>query len=205
MTAMMQLEFDLDALMPPPPIPEYMGRAPMHYTGHFFTVDELADAFRAWVTRNGSFGSHPRSHMWVSATEHPAPAGHTFTTMTADLRCSVAYDHPRGCSCVGALLHRAQCDVCEWVAVGNENHVIEAWHDHAWPGWRDLPVMPLKDRESPAARSKRTTRWAQEHQPLGWQVEGAPIRTARDGLGTRHVESRSPWKGYDLAETESAR
>lgn len=65
--------------------------------------------------------------------------------------------------------------------------------------------MPLKDGESPNARSKRITRWAQEHQPVGWQVDGAPIRTARDGLSTRHVEGRSPWKGYDLAETENAR
>ena len=128
-----------------------------------------------------------------------------FVTMHADLRCTVTYDHPRGCSCVGALLHRAQCEPCEWVAVGDENTVVETWHDHAWPGWRDLPVMPLKTGEFPDTHARRRQRWASEHQPAAWQAYGAPIRTAREGHATRHVEAKSPWKGYDLAAAEDAR
>ena len=207
MSAAVQLEFDLDALLPPTPIPAYLGRAPMHFTSGYFTIDELTEAFTAWVARNGSFGSHPRSHMWVGTQAHTAPIG--VVTMHADLRCTVAYDHPRECSCVGALLHRTQCEPCEWVAVGDENIVVEAWHDHAWPGWRDLPVMPLKTEESPEAHAKLRQRWATvaRRPPLITRFETTRYSHARGSSGaacwraSRSRRMNASWVASSAAAT----
>lgn len=69
---------------------------------------------------------------------------------------------------------------------------MEAWHDHAMPGWRDLPVRPS------GLKAAALEAWLDAY-PSGWKRPGAPIRTVRDPHGTRHVPGRSPWGGYDLA------
>lgn len=76
------------------------------------------------------------------------------------------------------------------------------WHDHALPGWRELPIVPSrlrmmdKDGLSKAARN-----WIVEHYPKPMQIPGAPIITARRPYGPRNVPGRSPWGGYDLSHT----
>jgi hypothetical protein len=92
---------------------------------------------------------------------------------------------------------------CEWNGItDSENEAVEMWHDHALPGWRELPIvsprlrMMDKDDLSKAAKT-----WIVEHYPKSMQVPGAPIITERRPYGTRHVPGRSPWGGYDLSHT----
>jgi hypothetical protein len=68
---------------------------------------------------------------------------------------------------------------------------------HTWPGWQQLPVV----RRVPEERKARA-RWIADvtaAYPPGWLEDGGPIRTARTGAGSRHVPTRTPFGGYDLA------
>lgn len=202
-----QLAFDIDTLIHDADLhaaPPWAGLAPLHFTSDYYPPEELNAAFRRWQFEHGSFGCIPRSHMWHPAvtmdranTDTP---GHDLTVLTADLRCE-HYGEP--CQCVGDLIHRAICETCRWHTDGTEARVVEAWHDHAWPGWRHLPVAPngiakWDDRGRP---SKKLAAWIEQHQPTRWQVPGAPIITERARYGTRHVPHRSPWGGFDLSHT----
>lgn len=70
------------------------------------------------------------------------------------------------------------------------------------PGWRDLPVLPSKLSATLSTPSKQSTArgaaWIEENYPPAWQIPGAPVRTLRQPMGTRHVAGRSPLGGYDL-------
>lgn len=202
-----QLAFDIDTLIHDADLqaaPPWEGPAPLHFTNDYYSPEELAAAFKRWVFEHGSFGCIPRSHMW-----HPAitmddantdTVGHDLTVLSADLRCE-HYGQP--CQCVGDLMYRAICQRCRWHADGTEQHVVEAWHDHAWPGWRTLPTVPsaITRRDDQNRPSKKLAPWIEEHYPADWHLPGAPIRTERAGLGTRHVPHRSPWGGFDLSAT----
>lgn len=202
-----QLAFDIDTLIHDADLqaaPPWTGPAPLCFTTDYYTPDELGTAFRRWQFEAGSFGCIPRSHMWHPAitmeranTDTP---GHDLTVLTADLRCE---HYGERCQCVGDLIHRAICETCRWHADGTEAHVVAAWHDHAWPGWRHLPVVPTEvvkwdDRGRPG---KKLAAWIEQNQPTRWQVPGAPIITVRAQHGTRHVPRRSPWGGFDLSHT----
>ena len=95
------------------------------------------------------------------------------------------------------------CEPCEWNAItDHENGAVELWHDHALPGWRELPIVPSRLRAMDKDRmSKATRRWIAEHDPNAMQVPGAPMVTERRPFGTRHVPGRSPWGGYDISHT----
>ncbi len=42
------------------------------------------------------------------------------------------------------LRYQANCAPCRWHHLAPDSEaVVEAAHDHAMPGWRDLPVMPF--------------------------------------------------------------
>jgi hypothetical protein len=202
-----QLAFDIDTLLHDADLaaaPPWAGPAPLHFTTAYYTPAELDAAFHRWQFEHGSFGCVPRSHMWHPAITMDAAnadtPGHDLTVLTADLRC----DHyGRDCLCVGDLLYRAICETCHWHQDGTEAHVVEAWHDHAWPGWRDLPVIPagLGKRDDHNRPSRMFAAWIEEHHPADWQVPGAPIITNRPEHGTRHVPHRSPWGGFDLSHT----
>lgn len=158
-----------------------------------------AAEFAAWRDAHGSFDSLGRSHAWTvhitcpdTATPRCQP-----TVLSADLRCDC--DRSEQCSCVGELMYRGACRHCDWEGEPHaaENPAAEDACDHAWPGWRDLPVVP----PVPEERTKRAA-WidrARELHPTGWLEDGGPIRTARTGHGTRHVPHRTPFGGYDLA------
>lgn len=200
-----QLAFDIDTLIHDADLqaaPPWNGPAPLHFTSAYYPPEDLAAAFERWVFEHGSFGCIPRSHMW-----HPAitmddantdTEGHDLTVLSADLRCE---HYGERCQCVGDLMYRAICERCRWHADGTEQHVVEAWHDHAWPGWRTLPAIPaaITKRDDQNRPSTKLAAWIEEHYPVDWQVPGAPIRTERSGLGTRHVPRRSPWGGFDLS------
>ncbi len=205
-----QLTFDIDQMIHELDIaalPDWAG-APLHFTADYHSPAELVEAFDHWKFVNGNQGSIPRSHMWHPAyTEGHANGntpGHDLYILTADARCR-SWNDFKGlaaeceasgkCSCIGSLIYQANCATCRWHRIGDHSEVIEAWHDHAWPGWRDLPVIPNN------IAGKKRNAWIETHYPVEWQTEGAPILTERDGIGTRHVCGRSPWAGFDLSAT----
>jgi hypothetical protein len=151
----------------------------------------------AWRARYGNLNPNRRSHAWrVHITCPDQPTGRCQpTVLTADLRC----DCLDQCSCVGDLLYRGACRGCDWEGEPRdaENPAAEDACDHAWPGWRDLPVV------SPVPQDhKRHAAWAERvapRYPAHWLADGGPIRTKRSGFGTRHVPNRTPFGGYDLA------
>lgn len=152
------------------------------------------------------FDSYALSHMWHRAIAGPgdvAVAEHGFDLFTAELRC-LSGDHRHGpCACVGDMLYQAVCEPCEWHQITTgENTAVESWHDHAIPGWRDLPIVPARIPISDGAGLTETARaWILEHYPPSMQFTGAPIISERSSIGTRHVAGRSPWGGYDLSQT----
>lgn len=156
-----------------------------------------------WTTTHGHFDSLRRSHAWRAACGSPdQPAASTGTcrpaVLTADLRCS---HYEEDCSCVGSLVYRGACLHCDWEGDvrADENTAAEDAHDHAWPGWRDLPIVPRRP-ENPKARP----RWVEtvnDAYPAGWLESGGPIRTARAEYGTRHVPNYTGFGGYDLCAT----
>lgn len=95
------------------------------------------------------------------------------------------------------------CEPHGWhVIASDENAAVEAWHDHSFPGWRDLPVVPARLRSTDEIRlSKAARKWIEQHYPASMRVVGAPVITERNGAGTRHVPGRSPWGGYDMSST----
>tara|TARA_R100000365_G_scaffold3528_1_gene11907 strand:+ start:14475 stop:15101 length:627 start_codon:yes stop_codon:yes gene_type:complete len=183
----------------------WTGPAPLHFTAAYHHPDDLDAARARWVFEYGHFGSYVTSHMW-----HRAICGgqmrldeHSLDTFTADLRCPPGA-HPRDadtCQCVGGLLSLAICAPCAWHTLGTENETVEAWHDHAFPGWRELPILPDKLRGQMGTRrlTSKLEDWLTDNYPTRFQTPGAPIRTHRQKYGTRHVPDYSPYGGYDLA------
>lgn len=172
--------------------------APLHLTTDYYSPAELDRAFRHWQFLYGSFSSIPNSHMW----HRSAGAGgvvsfgdHSIVTFTAELRPDHGQLGP------GDLLYQANCEPCGWHTVSNtENDVVEAWHDHGVPGWRELPIIPAQIRlDNGSGLTKMARTWIAEHYPKHMQIPGTPIITQRPSYGTRHVSGRSPWGGYDIA------
>lgn len=187
-----QLAFDLSE-----PLPVWTG-SPLGYHEEFLTLDQHAAALERWMAQDDrdGWGCRPRSHMWFASHQLDGePNGHTFALLTADNR--------RAGTGPDAFMYQAMCERCSWnVVADRERVVVEAWHDHAMPGWRDLPVMPLglppanMDWLKPP---KKAVAWIEEHVPAEWQFRCAPLRTMRpSAMATRHVLGRSPWFGFDL-------
>lgn len=161
-------------------------------TSTAYTPTELADAFDAWVDEHGRFGCLAASHMWHPALCAPfgSDGAHSVWVMTAALHSGTG-GRTVG---VGELVTRSYCSDCQWWSpiTDDEDGAVRAYHDHCWPGWRDLPVLPL-------AASGKPVKIPTDY-PEDWQIPGAPIVTTRDGIGMRNVPGRSPFGGYDLAD-----
>lgn len=187
--------------------------APLGYTTDYFTPDELEAAFDRCVAEHGIQGCLPFSHMWHSRDARSTPVKtHHLVLLTADTRhtgrsrCPSDHQHAPG-DLPDEFMYQTNCAPCRWHHISSrENDAVEAWHDHALPGWRDLPVMPvtIKRDSGNGFKTKQATVWLDEHQPADWRFPGAPIRTERKPLGTRHVPGRSPFGGYDLGHREDA-
>lgn len=179
---------------------------PLRYVTDYHHPDDLAAAFKRWTDEHGNFGCLMRSHMWhrayfgrqdVAASDE----AHELHMLNADTRCDLAeHDHSAD-PLPGGLMYQANCPPCRWhVITEHENEAVEAWHDHAMPGWRALPILPTKlstadEKKARAAAAK----WCAENYPAEWQRPGAPVITRRGAYGGRHVGGRSPFGGYDLA------
>lgn len=198
-----QLAFDIDELVREDlraSAPEWQG-APLHFTTDYYAPQELVDAFLHWKFLNGNFGSIPRSHMWH--TDYHGIDGrlrfgeHDLVMFSADLRAEHGHEGP------GDLMHMAMCEPCEWHQISkSENDTAEGWHDHAIPGWRELPVVPAQIRvRNEKGLTPLAKKWIEANYPPEMQIPGAPIITERAPYGTRHVAGYSPWGGYDLSST----
>jgi hypothetical protein len=164
-------------------------------------------AFEQWVEEHGHFDSFRGSHAWhaqlgsVRFGAEQRTSTCRPTILTADLRC----DHSsEDCFCMGDLLYRGACLHCEWEGSVRdcENSAVEDAHDHAWPGWRDLPLVGRRPEAGTSAKQKQTmARWVErinDRYPTGWLETGGPIRTTRRRYGTRHVPNHTGFGGYDL-------
>lgn len=197
-------------------LPEWDG-APLGFTSRYYSSTKLdaaaerraqIDATKPWTART--------RHGWVSdyCGARASFGTHTITSYTSDARCLWDYhqlepgQRPRlvseriPCECIGDYLHLVVCDTCElhWIDP-DWNVVVEAWHDHAFPGWRELPILPAKLRGQ-MGTSKMTPKletWLEENYPEHLRVPGAPILTDRGGNGTRHVPNYSPYGGFDFS------
>jgi hypothetical protein len=157
--------------------------------GRHEVVDLDCDLRRGWQHREQKFAPVP-------------PCGHD-----ADAEANKAAGLWRG------LMHRGACRKtgCDWEGPvrGSEKQAVEDGMDHAWPGWRNLPPVPrVPDNAWEAKRSKPAAKaldgWLTKVVPAypdGWVEAGGPIRTVREKNGTRHIEARTPFGGWDLALT----
>lgn len=173
--------------------------------------DELDAGWDRWIAVHGHFNSINASHMWHRSYTHGHRqlGDHTIDQFDIDLRCAAgAHQEHRAtlglgkiCTCVGDCLTQLICSTCSWHHIGTESECVEAWHDHAFPGWRTLPVLPAKLRGQ-MGTTKLTPKledWFETNYPAHMRVPGAPIITERGPYGTRHVPGYSPFGGYDLS------
>jgi hypothetical protein len=201
MIAVQQLSFDFDELTRP----SYAGLRVGFHSDHL-TVAQAREIEEQARRDLGGFGikvGHP--HIWFVDGYNSclATPGHEVDLGDADLSCSCA---PHlACSCIGGRVYRAFCS-CHWTSpvFADEGEAVAGWHDHAWPGWRDLPVVPHNVRPPSGGITKKTKAalaWVEDRYPAGFQTAGAPIVTQRAYLGTRCVPGYSPWGGYDISST----
>lgn len=176
--------------------------APLRFTTGYYSPDQLDEAYEHWCFVNGRHGAFARSHMWARLFSSGAGIelnGHRIDVFQADLSPSQdgSLEGP------GGPISMAVCEHCQWqVIAGIDNEVVEAWHDHALPGWRDLPVVPEVIRvRNEKGFTKQGQAWIEAHYPAHMQIDGAPIITQRSAFATRHAPRCSPWDGYDLSAT----
>ncbi|OBI29064.1 DUF6349 family protein [Mycolicibacter sinensis] len=173
----------------------------MEQRGYFTRLAEFAQ----WQAQYDNFDSIRRSHAWHESlrlrgqvpTEQCRPV-----TLAASLGCGHYGSDYRDCQCVGGSVYRGACTGCSWEGPvrGCENRAAEDAHDHSWPGWRELPVVPPAPESGTSKAQKQ--RWIDAvaaAYPDGWLVSGGPILTSRgSSTGTRHAENRTPFGGYDM-------
>jgi hypothetical protein len=182
------------------------GRPPCLYRSAERGMAARTAEYEAWVATYGNFGSLIRSHAWVVAMT--APAVPTELCRPTLLRAGLEGPH-RGadpadwpeCDCataIGGHVYRGACTGCQWEGPDrqDQNEGVEDAHDHAWPDWRDLPVLTRWPYER-----KAQVRWLESATvayPAGWLEAGGPIRTWREPMGTRHTTVAGAPFGYDL-------
>lgn len=98
------------------------------------------------------------------------------------------------------LRYRATCPTCGHTgpARSDENAAAEDACDHAYPGWRTLPVLEHRPLDYQTAAVAHWEEAARRAYPPGWFDQQGPVRTERSPGGTRHVPGRAPGGGYDM-------
>lgn len=200
------MAFDLDVLIREQIAAQHWSGAPLAYTTDYYTPAELEAAFDRYVAEHGRLDSYRTSHMWrpgAAFTLFTAGA-HAMDLLLADGSCELPEHAHAPDDLPGQGMYQANCVSCRWHSIHpEENEAVEAWHDHALPGWRDLPVVPDRLTRKPGWDMERTSRakvvtWIQENYPAAFLGPGSPIRTLRQHFAGRHVPNRSPQGGYDL-------
>jgi hypothetical protein len=196
--------------------------------------------FALWRDAYGSFGCYGRSHAWRPGSVGFSVYRENLAEYLMDrceptvLDCDLRRDrHQDGtwdpvppCGhddqaetetrMLRGLWYRGACRKieCDWEGPerSGENTAVEDGMDHAWPGWRDLPLVPrtpdLGGNPNPYGKPRKTLdAWiatVNAAYPDGWLESGGPIRTLRRPMETRHVEAATPFGGYDLAALAEA-
>ncbi|MFI6290084.1 DUF6349 family protein [Nonomuraea sp. NPDC050790] len=96
------------------------------------------------------------------------------------------------------LRYRSLCGGCGHTGPdrSEENAAVEDGCDHAFPGWRELPVMA--ERPYAGAALERWEAEARAVYPAGWFDRGGPVRATRRPMGGRHVPGYAPGGGYSM-------
>lgn len=156
--------------------PDWSG-APLHFTTAYFSPGDLDVAFEHWQFLHKLDISRTQSRMWHRAISVPGEVDvgdHGFGFFTADLRCEPwKHDKPHGdCLCAGDLTYMAACEPHGWNLIADhENSAVEGWHDHAFPGWRELPIVPARLRDvEKIGLSKAAKKWIEDHYPKSMQI-----------------------------------
>lgn len=195
-------------------LPEWTGIPLGRLVTDYHHPDELDAGWRRWTEINGNFNCIFLSRMWHRSHTNPHTkiGAHSIDQFDVDLRCAAGAhgwrttdDKPgRRCQCVGNITTQLICAVCSWHHIGTEHEAVEAWHDHAFPGWRNLPVLPAKLRGTMGGTkmTPKLEEWFEDNYPAQFRIPGAPILTERGKYGTRHVIGYSPYGGYDLSVPE---
>ncbi len=205
------------------PKPVYTGIAPLNFTTDYFHPDDLAAA-DSWLrdVEGLHYGSAVgRIHTWRKGNStgwvfREGDGAHDLCLLICCLSCYgyPTHDHDRTrtqgetlrtCSCIQLTLNQAVCTACEWHHIAEtESECVEAWHDHAWPGWRTLPTLPdkLRGKMGTTKMTAKLEDWFEANYPAAFRTPGAPILTDRERHGTRHVPGYSPYGGFDLAAND---
>lgn len=186
--------------------------APQAYTTELYPVAEFESSREAWSKTRGRLGISTRYPGWIrnSFDYQTSASGHSLSILEAVVPLTeVDPEQPRRDY---DQQKRAVCEDCGWhtpIFVGRDRNLEAMWLDHAFPGWRDLPVIAesVPERPSTAADKAKYARWlarVEENEPDGWGRPGAPIITRPgDTVATRSVPGRSPWGGFDVAQLTS--
>ncbi|MFD7580968.1 DUF6349 family protein [Kitasatospora sp. NPDC059817] len=133
------------------------------------TPEPTDSAPRTWHIRHG----HPGGEYSDLGHELEPPKHHAPTLLTRSRRTGrrEAQEFRGGCLACGweGSVHRG-------AGYGDgDNQAVEDAHDHAFPGWRELP--PLTTTEDRWALPHDRARWAQltSRYPPGWLDQGAPL------------------------------
>ncbi|MFB9476914.1 DUF6349 family protein [Nonomuraea salmonea] len=97
------------------------------------------------------------------------------------------------------LRYWASCSGCghETPLRSTENAAAEDGCDHAYPGWRNKPVMEYHPYDG-----KKLQKWQEAVRRVygdAWLDRSGPVREARTGAASRHVPEFAPGGGYLMA------
>ncbi|GAA2242159.1 hypothetical protein GCM10010232_31540 [Streptomyces amakusaensis] len=133
------------------------------------TREPIESAPRTWHIRPG----HPGGEYSDLGHELDPPEHHTPTLLTRSRRTGRREEEE----------FRGGCLACDWEGAvhrgdgygDGDNEAVEDAHDHAFPGWRELP--PLTTVEDRWALPRDRGRWTQliSRYPPGWPDRGAPL------------------------------
>ncbi|MGX2994909.1 DUF6349 family protein [Streptomyces sp. JNUCC 64] len=156
------------------------------------TPEPPENAPRTWHIRHG----HPGGAYSDLGHELDPPAHHAPTLLTRSQRTGRRETEE----------FRGGCLACDWegpVHRGDgygdgDNEAVEDAHDHAFPGWRELP--PLTTVEDRWALPRDRGRWARlaSRYPTGWLDQGAPLVAWRRHRREAHAPPHSGRPRYEL-------
>lgn len=129
----------------------------------------------------------------------PSPRGHCQVSITRWDAQPDEQDPPTVDDPGYHLRYRSYCDGCghHGPTRSEENQAVEDGCDHAYPGWRTMPVLEHRPYDP-----KRLARWkeaARSVYPPGWFERQGPVREYRSPIATRHVLGLAPGGGYCMA------
>lgn len=97
---------------------------------------------------------------------------------------------------------RPACYGCDWignVSEDDESPVVESAMDHAFPGWRELPLVTACRTDASPKQKAAALDYLKTAYPAGWIERHGPVRVDRGRIGTRHVAGYAVTGGYEMA------